>query len=272
MSGWLRIALWCVGLYAAVVLAAWLIQTRLVYFPDPTRIDPRQLGLAAVEERWLTALDGTRVIVWHAPARPGQPTLLYFHGNGGNLANRASIIRRYMSEGVGVYMMSYRGYSGSGGTPSEAANVRDARLAYGDLRSLGVASNRIVLYGESLGTGIAARLATEEPAAALILEAPYTSIVDIGAQQFPFLPARWIMTERYETTLLVGRVRMPLLVVHGEADRIIPVEMGRAVFASAQQSSAKRLVTLPGAGHNNHDRYGSFEAIMSFLREHAANR
>jgi fermentation-respiration switch protein FrsA (DUF1100 family) len=272
MNGWLRIALWCAGIYVAIVLAAWLAQTRLVYFPDPTRIDPRQLGFTGVEERWLSAPDGTRVIAWHAPAREGQPTLLYFHGNGGNLANRAWIIRRFMAEGVGVYMMSYRGYSGSGGRPSEAANVADARLAYADLTNRGVPAGRIVLYGESLGTGIAARLATEQVAAALILEAPYTSIVEIGVQQFPFLPVRWIMTERYETTSLIGRVRIPLLVVHGEADRVIPVEMGRAVFASAAQAEPKRLVTLPGAGHDDHHRYGSFEAIIGFVRERAGGR
>jgi fermentation-respiration switch protein FrsA (DUF1100 family) len=267
MNSWLRIALWCAGIYAAVVLAAWLVQTRLVYFPDPARIDPRQLGLGGVEERWLTAPDGTRVIAWHAPARAGQPTLLYFHGNGGNLANRAFIIRRFMAEGVGVYMMSYRGYSGSGGRPSEAANVADARLAYADLRNRGVPAARLVLYGESLGTGIAVQLATAEPAAALILEAPYTSVVDIGAQQFPFLPVRRIMTERYETSAVIGAARLPLLVVHGEADRVIPVAMGRAVFAAAALAAPKRLVTLPGAGHNDHHRYGSFEAIMAFLRE-----
>jgi len=272
MSGWLRIFLWCAGVYGAIVLVAWLVQSRLVYLPDPTRIDPRELGLAGVEERWLTAPDGIRVISWHAPARAGQPTLLYFHGNGGNLANRAWVIRRYMAEGVGVYMMSYRGYSGSGGRPSEVANMADARLAYADLRSRGVSDANVVLYGESLGTGVAARLATESTAAALILEAPYTAIVEIGAQQFPFLPVRWIMTERYETSSLIGRVRIPLLVVHGEADRVIPVDMGRAVFASATQAEPKRLVTLPGAGHDDHHRYGSFEAIMVFLRGRAGSR
>jgi fermentation-respiration switch protein FrsA (DUF1100 family) len=267
MNGWLRVVVWCAGVYATFVLVAWLAQARLVYFPDPARIDPRQVGLASVEERWLTAPDGTRVIAWYAPARAGLPTLLYFHGNGGSLANRAGIIGRFMREGIGVYMMSYRGYSGSGGRPSEAANVADARLAYANLRAGGVAARDVVLYGESLGTGIAARLAAELPAGGLVLEAPYTSIVDIGAGQFPFLPVRLLMTERYETISLIGKVRMPLLVVHGEDDRVIPVGMGRTIHAAALNAMPRSLVTLPGAGHNDHHRYGSFEAIVTFLRE-----
>lgn len=265
MNGLVRAGLLLLTIYAVVVAVAWGVQRRFVYFPDPTRVQPKALGLAEVEERWLHTADGTSVIAWYGRPRPGRPTLLYFHGNGGNLANRAAVVRRFMGEGFGVYMMSYRGYSGSGGAPSEAGNLADARLAYADLTGLGADPGEIVLYGESLGTGVATRLAVELPAAALVLEAPYTSIVDIGAGQFPFIPLRWLMTERYETIRIIGEVRPPLLVVHGEADRVVPVEMGRAVFAAALKAEPKRLVTLPGAGHNNHERFGSFEAIVEFL-------
>lgn len=255
------------GLYALLVLVAWGAQRYLVYVPDPTRVDPAALALPDVGERLVEAPDGVSVVAWYAPARQGRPTLLYFHGNGGNLANRSEVIRRFMAEGLGVYMMSYRGYSGSGGTPSESNNVADARRAYADLRGLGIVAGDVVLYGESLGSGVAAQVALDAVAAGLILEAPFTSIVDIGAQSFPFLPVRWLMTHRYETIGIIDRVRMPLLVVHGEADRIVPVAMGREVFSAAAQAAPKRLVTLPGAGHNDHMRYGSFEAIMSFVRE-----
>ena len=256
-----------VGLYALVVLLAWSAQRFLVYGPDPTRIDPSALGLPGVEERRLTAPDGVAVVAWYARAKAQQPTLLYFHGNGGNLANRSEVIRRFMSVGLGVYMMSYRGYSGSGGVPSEVDNVADARRAHADLVGLGVPPADIVLYGESLGSGVATQIALEVPAAGIILDAPFTSIVDLGSRSYPFLPVRWLLTQRYETIRIIGRVRMPLLVVHGEADRIVPVEMGRQVFAAAVQATPKQLVTLPGAGHNNHMRFGSFEAIVAFLGE-----
>ena len=142
--------------------------------------------------------DGARLVAWYGKAKPGQPTLLYFHGNAGSLAVRAERIRRFMDEGWGVYMMTYRGYGGSTGSPSETANVADARLAYGALVQEGVDPASIILYGESLGTGVAVRLATERPAGGLILDAPYTSIVEVAAQAYPFLPVRYFLKDRYE--------------------------------------------------------------------------
>ncbi len=255
------------GFYALVLVVAWGAQRFLVYFPDATHVEPSAVGLAGVSERRLTAPDGVSLVAWYAPARPGQPTLLYFHGNGGNLANRAGVIRQVMSEGLGVYMMSYRGYSGSGGIPSEPENIADARRAYADLVALGVRAGDIVLYGESLGSGVASQVALDVAAAGLILDSPFTSVVDIGAQNYPFLPVSWLISHRYETIRIIDKVRMPLLVVHGEADRVVPVEMGRTVFAAATQATPKKLVTLPGAGHSNHTHYGSFEEIMAFVRE-----
>ncbi len=171
-----------------------------------------------------------------------------------------------MERGWGVYMMSYRGYSGSGGVPSEADNVADAKLAWQDLLRAGVRAGDVVIYGESLGTGVATRVALDAAARGLILDAPFTSLVDIGADRYPMLPVSLLLSHRYETIRVIGEVRMPLLVVHGEADRIVPVEMGRKVFAAAiRAAQPKRLVTLPGAGHANHMRFGSFEAIAAFI-------
>jgi fermentation-respiration switch protein FrsA (DUF1100 family) len=253
------------GGYALLVLLAWLVQGAFVYFPDARRISPAAAGLAGVTERWVQAPDGVRVIAWYAAPLPGQPTVLYFHGNGGHLANRAERIQRFLGVGWGVYMMSYRGYSGSGGVPTEADNIADAGRAYADLRGLGVTAEDIVLYGESLGSGVAARLALDAPARALVLDAPYTSIPDVGRLAFPFLPLRLIMVHRYETIRIIDRVRIPLIVVHGEADRVVPVSMGREVFAAAANAEPRRLVTLPGARHHDHMRFGSFEAVVAFV-------
>ena len=262
-----RVALGVLGLlYGLVILVAWAGQRHLVYNPDPRKTSPAAAGLDGVEERWVEAADGVRVVAWLGRARPGQPTLLYYHGNGGNLALRADRIRRFMERGWGVYMMSYRGYSGSGGVPSEADNVADAKLAWQDLLRAGVRAGDVVIYGESLGTGVATRVALDAAARGLILDAPFTSLVDIGADRYPMLPVSLLLSHRYETIRVIGEVRMPLLVVHGEADRIVPVEMGRKVFAAAiRAAQPKRLVTLPGAGHANHMRFGSFEAIAAFI-------
>ena len=262
-----RVAMGGVGLlYGLVVVAAWAGQRHLVYNPDPRPADPASVGVAGLEQRWVEAPDGVRVVAWHGRAKPQQPTLLYFHGNSGNLERRAERFRRFMAQGWGIYMMAYRGYSGSGGVPSETDNVADARRAHADLVGTGVASGDVVLYGESLGSGVATQIAVDTPARGLILDAPFTSITDIGASRFPYLPVRLFLTHRYETIRVIGQVRMPLLVVHGEADGVVPVEMGRRVFAAATAAvEPKRLVTLPGAGHSNHMRHGSFEAMVAFI-------
>ena len=170
-----------------------------MYFPDPQRVKPTEEELAGVCRAACSRRPtGRALVAWYGKAKPGQPTLLYFHGNAGGLADRAERIRRFMDEGWGVYMMTYRGYAGSTGSPTEAANVADARLAYGALVQEGVDPASIILYGESLGIGVAVRLATERPAAGLILDAPYTSIVEVAAQAYPFLPVRYLLNDRYE--------------------------------------------------------------------------
>lgn len=249
MSWVLKIAAGLVAGYLLLVLAGYLLQRRFIYYPTPQRVLPAQAGMTGVEERMLTMPDGVRVVAWYAKAKPGRPTLLYFHGNGGSVAGRGNRIRAYTAMGWGVYMMSYRGYGGSGGTPSEQANVSDARIAYGALLLEGVAPETLILYGESLGSGVAARLASERKAAGLVLEAPYTSIVEIARAQFPWLPAGLFLTDRYETDKVLPQVRMPLLILHGRLDGLIPIEMGERLLAIA--NPPKELVAFPEGRHNN---------------------
>jgi fermentation-respiration switch protein FrsA (DUF1100 family) len=251
------------AIYALVVLSTYYLQSALLYFPDTNRVTPQSVGLTEVVERELVTADGERVIAWHGAARPGQPTILYFHGNGGSLGARSERIRKYLARGYGVFMMTYRGYGGSTGRPSERANVADAKLAYDTLVALGVGADRIILYGESVGSGIAVQVAAEKHSAGLILDAPYTSIVDVAELHYPYLPARWLMTDRYETVRYMDRVTVPLLVIHGEADDVIPVEMGRAVYATAR--GPKELITLPGAGHSDHHLFGSYDVIYRWI-------
>ena len=249
MSLLLKIALVAGAAYVCIALAAYFGQRSLIYFPDRARASPAEEGLANVEERVLKTPDGERIIAWYGKARPGRPTILYFHGNAGNLADRAERVRRFMDQGWGVYMMAYRGYGGSTGAPSEAANVADARLAHGALVEEGVAPGAIIIYGESLGTGVAARLATERPAAGVVLEAPFTSVADIGAGAYPFLPVRLLLKDRYETSAYLPQVRMPLLILHGERDQVIPVAMGRALFRLA--NDPKQIAIFPRGEHSD---------------------
>jgi uncharacterized protein len=235
--------------YGALLAAAFFGQRKLMYFPDRERVSPRSVGLMQVEDLEIAAPDGARVMAWHGRAKAGQPTLLYFHGNGGSLADRAPRIERFMGEGWGVFMMTYRGYGGSTGSPTEVDNVADAKRAYDLLVARGCDPGTIFIYGESLGTGIAVQLAVEKAAAGLILDAPYTSTVAVAALRFPFLPVGRFLLDRYESARRIGGVTMPVLVLHGALDGVIPVVMGREMARLA--SEPKRYVEFPKGGHSD---------------------
>ena len=252
-----------IALYALIMSGMYFGQRRFIYAPDPTRTPPAEVGLTDVSERVLQTPDGEKLIAWYGRAKPGQPTLLYFHGNGGALEVRRERIAKYLNRGRGVFMLAYRGYSGSTGSPSEAANVADARLAYDALIKEGVIAADIIIYGESLGTGVAVQLAKEKPAAGLVLDSPFTSVVDRARQLYPWLPVNLLLSDRYESRRHISEVRMPLFILHGEADVVVPVEMGRQLFALANEP--KEIVTLPGAGHGDHWKFGSFEVINAWI-------
>ena len=163
--------------------------------------------------------------------------------------------------------MSYRGYSGSSGSPSERANVADAKRAYEMLRREGVPPEDIIVYGESLGSGVAVQVAAEKEIAGLVLDAPYTSIVDVAAVSYPYLPVRPFIFDRYETMRYLPKVTAPLLVMHGEEDGVIPVAMGKAVYAAA--NAPKEIVTFPHAGHSDHHLYGSYDELFRWVRRDA---
>jgi fermentation-respiration switch protein FrsA (DUF1100 family) len=258
----MKLAIGLFAVYAVIAVAAFVLQRRLMYFPDPERVSPKSFNLA-VTERVIDAPDGARLIAWYAPAAPGQPTILYFHGNGGSLASRSERVRRYVSRGYGVLMLSYRGYSGSTGSPSESANVADAKLAYDALIKDGVEPDDIIVYGESLGSGVAVQVAADREVGGLALDAPYTTIVDVAVLAYPYLPVRPFVFDRYETVKYLPRVKAPLLVLHGEADQVIPVEMGKAVYAAA--NAPKEIATFPRAGHSDHHLHGSYDVLFRWI-------
>lgn len=253
---------------------AWSQQRILVYAPDPLRVDPQAAGLPEVQELKLSAAGGVELIAWYGAAKPGQPTILYFHGNAGNLLSRAGRMAEYLSKGHGMLMLSYRGYGGSGGKPTEANNVADAGLAYDWLARQGVEHDDIILYGESLGSGVAVQLAARVRVGGIILDAPYTSIADVGARLYPYLPVQSLILDRYDSLTRVGKMSAPLLIVHGEKDDLIPIEMGRTLFSSAPEP--KQFAEIARAGHADHQLYGSYTVIHVWIgstwRKHRQTR
>ncbi|MGE3065805.1 MAG: alpha/beta hydrolase [Hyphomicrobiaceae bacterium] len=251
------------ALYVLVVGAAWLGQRHLMYVPNATRVSPSAAGLEGVEEQVLTTPDGAKLIAWRGPPSEGQPTILYLHGNAGNLAGRADRFQRYRRAGFGLMMLSWRGYSGSTGRASEAHNVADAVLAFDALVTSGVLPKDIVVYGESLGSGVAIQLAGARPVGALILDAPYTSIVDVALLSYPYLPVRPLLVDRYESDRHIEKVSVPVLILHGERDSVIPVRMGKALYDLTR--GEKKLVLFPDGGHVDLDDYGAVEIVTRWI-------
>jgi hypothetical protein len=249
--------------YVVVFAAVFSGQRWLMYAPNTNRTNPQEIGLIGYTENELVTPDGARLVVWYAPPRAGRKTLLYMHGNAGDLADRRWRFHTFRKEGWGVLAVSWRGYSGSTGRPSEAAIVADAQLAYDALIARWTRAEDIVLYGESLGSGAAVQIAARNQVGGVVLDAPYTSTVDVAALRFPYLPVRWAMFDRFESTAHIGRVRAPLLVVHGVLDRVIPIEQGRALYEMANEP--KQFVSFAQGGHVNLFQHGALEVLRAFM-------
>jgi uncharacterized protein len=245
-------------------LAALYFAQRSFIFPAPVtlRTAPQAAGFPEAEEHVLTTADGEKVIVWHVPAKPGHPVVLYFHGNGDYLAGFFGRFRDLISDGTGIVALSYRGYGGSSGQPSEAGLLQDAAAAYA-FTVARYSADRIVVWGFSLGTGVAVALAAEHPVGRLILEAPYTSIADVAAEKFWFVPVRWLIRDPFHSDARIGQVTAPLLVMHGARDPVIPIAFGERLFALAHQP--KQLVRFPEGGHDNLGDYGAIETARQFI-------
>jgi uncharacterized protein len=245
-------------------LAVLFLAQRSFLFPIPqtVRTTPGAAGFPAVEEHVLITADGEKVIVWHVPAKPGHPVVLYFHGNGDFLAGFFGRFREIIADGTGVVALSYRGYAGSSGQPSERGLLRDAAAAYA-FTSARYNVDRIVVWGFSLGSGVAVALAAEQPVGKLILEAPCTSIADVAASMFPIFPIRLVMRDTFRSDQRIGRVSAPLLFMHGARDATIPIGFGERLFALAHEP--KQFVRFPEGDHNDLDDYGAIETVRRFI-------
>ena len=248
--------------YCGVLALMYVFQRSLMYFPDRVRTPPAAAGLPQAEEITLTSSDGERLVAWHVPPRGAKPVVIYFQGNAGGLNLRADRFRWLTGDGFGLFALSYRGYGGSTGKPTEAGMLLDAAAAYEFAAAL-YPARRIVVWGESLGTGVAVALAAEREIGGLILDAPFTSAGDIGASAYPFIPVRWFIKDSFRSDERIGRVKAPLLVLHGEQDRIVPIRFGERLFALANEP--KQMVRFPSGGHVNLDDHGAPDAVRVFL-------
>ena len=250
--------------YGGLLLLVYLGQRALQYFPERAHTPPAAAGLPEAEEVVLDSSGGERVIVWHIPPRGEKPVVLYFHGNGGSLRGRVDRFRALAADGTGLIALSYRGYGGSSGRPTEKGLIDDALAAYAFAAARYPAS-RLALWGESLGTGVAVALAAQKPVGRIVLESPFTSIADIAAQIYWFFPVRLLIKDSFRSDLLIGTVTAPFLILHGDKDSIVPIALGDQLYKLI--TAPKRFVRFPGAGHNELAAYGALEAAKQFLSE-----
>lgn len=256
------IALAALGLYVGFAVLLYFTQRSLMYFPDTAHVTPAQAGLSRATEVPLTTADGAHITVWHVPPSGGKPVVLYFHGNGGALHNRVARFDKLAADGIGLVALEYRGYGGNSGSPSEAGLIADAEAAY----AFAVAhypASQIVVWGESLGTGLAVALAAEKPVGRVILEAPFMSAEAVGARHYWYLPVRLLMKDQFHSDWRIGKVTAPLLILHGVKDETVPFTQGEQLFALANQP--KHIVKFLDGHHEDLDANGALIAVSRFL-------
>jgi uncharacterized protein len=250
-------------LYVTIVALAYFNQRSFLYHPDTKRYTPSQAGLEGFQDVTINISEARLVSWWRPPADPAGPVIIAFHGNGGALADRAGHYADIAGKELGLLTVGYPGYGGNGGAPSEEAFFKTAQANYDWLIQKGYKAQQIVILGQSMGTGVAIWLAQKNPSAGLVLQSPYTSIVDMAGLQMPFIPANLLLKDRFDSLSRIGNITVPIGWIHSKNDELIPIAMGQKLFAAAR--SRKCRLTLQAGGHNDMNS----SAVADFVRRNA---
>ena len=264
MKKMLEILTYILIAYLVLLIFLFVFQRSYLYFPDKETIPLHYFDEFNIEEIKHTTDDGlTLAGLYKEPDTNNTNVFLLMHGNAGHVGHRVEKFRKILEAGYGFFFLEYRGYGGNPGKPTEKGLHLDAVSALNFLREQKIPDQKIILYGESLGTGIAVQLATTIKAKAIILETPYTSMADVAQQHYWYLPAKWLVFDRFELLGIIGNIQSPLLILHGEKDKIIDISFGQKVFEVAPQP--KEVIFVPHAGHNNLFDFKVDEKILLFL-------
>lgn len=254
------------AIYVVLVGTIYLFQRKLQYFPeaDPVPIPSAQAfrGLQLVE---LTTEDNNQLLSWYWPGEKPL-TLVYFGGNGGNRGNRLDWARDFHRLGYGLFLLDYRGYGGNPGTPNETGLYQDAQAALDWLAK--ESDRKLAYFGESLGSGVAVEMATRSTPAGLIIQSGFSSAVDVGRSRYPILPVGLLMQDRFESVSKIRSLNCPLLAIHGDRDRTVPLSLGWKLFETALQP--KEWLLVPEASHNDVSTVGGqsyWKKIDEFLQK-----
>jgi fermentation-respiration switch protein FrsA (DUF1100 family) len=262
-----RLVRWVVLLsltYLGVIVVLLALENALVYFPaGPNDWQPPPSPI--VENVELTSADGTAIHGWWLPRKDSRQALLYLHGNAGNLSWRGQAISQLSEQlGVSVLIIDYPGYGKSGGKPSEAGCLAAADAAYAWLtEKRNIPGDQLLIFGASLGGGVAVDLASRKPHRALILVKTFTSMPDVGQGMYPWLPVQWLMRNRYDSLAKIDKCRQPIFIAHGTADRLIPFSHGEKLYQAAHEP--KCFLRMEGADHNDRLPHEFFAELKAFL-------
>jgi uncharacterized protein len=253
-------------IYLLLLVCMMFLEESLIFFPSRYPEGDWQPNNLKVEDAWFEAADGTRLHGWYAPVEKPLCAILFCHGNGGNITYSADQIRMLTRHvGASVLEFDYRGYGRSEGKPSEQGILADARAARAWLaQKEGIAETDIVLLGESLGGGVAVDLAASDGARALVLESTFSSLPDVAAHHYPWLPVRLLMRSKLDSASKIASYRGPLLQCHSIADTIVPYRFGLKLFEAANEP--KELITWPGGGHNEYLPPAYYAKLKRFLQ------
>lgn len=252
------------AVYLLILGHIYVNQQNMLYEPDTTVVAPDVKGVSGIEDIRLRTPDGETLRAWYLPPDEGKPLILFLGGQGSGIHDQSDRYIHMHQEGVGFLALSYRGYAGSTGTPSEEGLFTDAATAYDWLAAQGYGPEQIVIHGHSLGSGVATWLATQRPARALILEAPFTAASDVGQERYPLLPVSLLMKDKYLSRNRIKDVHIPVLIVHGDRDTVIPFHHGVRLYDLA--NSPKTFNRYEGSDHSTLVRDGLYErSIWPFL-------
>jgi fermentation-respiration switch protein FrsA (DUF1100 family) len=237
-----------------------------MYLPFVGIEPPGAYGLVDFTSLSIKTSDNVHIQAWYKEAKRGYPTIIYFHGNAGNLAHRTQYFSLLRDAGFGILGIDYRGYGASEGEPSEEGFYNDGRaaIAYAQ-KELALPANKIIIYGESIGSGVAVQMASEHKLAALILQAPFLSMTSAASYHYPWLPVNLLLKDRFDSVSKIANVHSPLLLLHGENDGIVPVTDGKELFIQANQP--KKSIYFPETGHNNFNLELLVAAVLTFCQE-----
>ncbi len=260
------IMIYGIGIYLLVILVMFVFQRSLLYLPSKEKLDPFFYSNTGLKKVNLITSDGLVLSsLFRKPNTIKQKTIVVFHGNAGHIGHRVEKFRAFLEEGYGLLLLEYRGYGENSGKPSESGLYKDSKAALNFLSEQNIPKEKTILYGESLGCGLAVKLSTQDTFKAIILEAPYTSIADVASRHYWYLPAKLLVLDRFDIFSMIKKIKSPLLIIHGEKDDVISINFGKKVFKSAPEP--KKAIFISDAGHNNLYEFNIYDKIEHFLKE-----